>query len=136
MTFKKRVAGWLQWLLPGLGVKRWALVAALGILLFVGQNRDVSRLAGIRVDRIRLGAFVATGFLSALAGVILAGTLGAFQSSVAPTYLLPAFGARRLEDISPSEIEHWRSQLTGVGGAHSKRPASPASLFPSATRRH
>jgi len=52
-------------------------------LLFVGQNRDVSRLAGIRVDRIRLGAFVATGFLSALAGVILAGTLGAFQSSVA-----------------------------------------------------
>jgi hypothetical protein len=32
---KKRVAGWLQWLLPGLGVKRWALVAALGILLLI-----------------------------------------------------------------------------------------------------
>jgi uncharacterized cofD-like protein len=32
---KKRIAGWLQWLLPGLGVKRWALVAALGVLLLV-----------------------------------------------------------------------------------------------------
>ncbi|HEY1428555.1 MAG TPA: gluconeogenesis factor YvcK family protein, partial [Candidatus Tumulicola sp.] len=32
---KRRVGGWLQWLLPGLGVKRWALVAALGILLLI-----------------------------------------------------------------------------------------------------
>jgi uncharacterized cofD-like protein len=32
---KKRVMGMLQWLLPGLGVKRWAFVALLGVLLLV-----------------------------------------------------------------------------------------------------
>jgi ribose transport system permease protein len=93
-------------------------------LLFVGQNRDVSRLAGIRVDRIRLGAFVATGFLSALAGVILAGTLGAFQSSVAPTYLLPAFAAAFLGStvVMPGRFNPWGSVIaiyfliTGITG--------------------
>jgi ribose transport system permease protein len=93
-------------------------------LLFVGQNRDVSRLAGIRVDRIRLGAFVATGFLSALAGVILAGTLGAFQSSVAPTYLLPAFAAAFLGStvVNPGRFNPWGSVIaiyfliTGITG--------------------
>jgi uncharacterized cofD-like protein len=32
---KKRVMGMAQWLLPGLGVKRWAFVALLGVLLLV-----------------------------------------------------------------------------------------------------
>ncbi|MEO7201630.1 MAG: 2-phospho-L-lactate transferase CofD family protein, partial [Candidatus Tumulicola sp.] len=32
---KKRVMGLFQWLLPGLGVKRWAFVALLGVLLLV-----------------------------------------------------------------------------------------------------
>ena len=93
-------------------------------LLFVGQNRDVSRLAGIKVDRIRVGAFVAGGFLSALAGVILAGTLGAFQSSVAPTFLLPAFAAAFLGStvVTPGRFNPWGSVIaiyfliTGITG--------------------
>ena len=32
---KARVIGWLQWLLPGLGVKRWMFVVALGLILVV-----------------------------------------------------------------------------------------------------
>jgi len=31
----KRVTGWFQWLLPGLGIKRWAVLAAVGIALLL-----------------------------------------------------------------------------------------------------
>jgi uncharacterized cofD-like protein len=34
-TGKNRVVGWLQWLLPGLGVKRWVFVAAIGLILLL-----------------------------------------------------------------------------------------------------
>ena len=37
---------------------------------FVGSNREVSRLAGIRVNRIRFGSFVAAGLIAGVAGVI------------------------------------------------------------------
>lgn len=40
---------------------------------FVGANREVSRLAGIRVNRIRFGAFVMAAFIAGLGGVIAAG---------------------------------------------------------------
>ncbi len=36
--------------------------------------------------------------------------------SIIDAYLLPAFGPRRLEDITTREVELWRSQLTRVGG--------------------
>ncbi len=36
--------------------------------------------------------------------------------SIIDAYLLPAFGSRRLEDITTREVELWRSQLTRVGG--------------------
>ena len=36
-------------------------------LLFVGRGREVARLNGISVDRVRLGALVTSGVLSALA---------------------------------------------------------------------
>jgi ribose transport system permease protein len=93
-------------------------------MLFVGRNRDVSRLAGIRVDRIRLGAFAAGGFVSALAGVILAGTLGAFQASTAPDFLLPAFAAAFLGStvVNPGRFNPWGSVIaiyfliTGITG--------------------
>ena len=34
--------------------------------------------------------------------------------SILGAYLLPAFGERRLEDISTAEVERWRAQLVGV----------------------
>jgi len=43
---------------------------------FVGANREVSRLAGVRVDRIRFGAFVAAGLICGLGGVLAAAFLG------------------------------------------------------------
>jgi integrase len=36
--------------------------------------------------------------------------------SIIDAYLLPAFGSRRLEDITAREVELWRSQLSRVGG--------------------
>lgn len=60
---------------------------------FVGENREVSRLAGVRVNRIRLGAFVAAGIIAGLGGVFAAAKTGGFDSSVSQTYLLPMFAA-------------------------------------------
>ena len=62
-------------------------------LLFVGRGREVARLNGIRVDRMRLGAFVAAGVLAALAGVLLVGTTGSADPISGLTNLLPAFAA-------------------------------------------
>jgi integrase len=40
--------------------------------------------------------------------------------SIIDAYLLPAFGPRRLEDITSREVELWRSKLTSVGGGGRK----------------
>src|SRR5579872_5659625 len=44
-------------------------------LLFVGRGREVARLNGVAVDRVRSGALVASGALAAVAGVVYAGVL-------------------------------------------------------------
>lgn len=62
-------------------------------LLFVGRGREVARLSGIRVDRVRFTALVTSAGLGALAGVLYAGTTGAADPSSGLTYLLPAFAA-------------------------------------------
>jgi ribose transport system permease protein len=60
---------------------------------FVGANREVSRLAGIRVNRIRFGAFVVAGFLSAVGGVVVTAGLGGFDPTTSASYLLPTVSA-------------------------------------------
>ncbi|MCD4526618.1 ABC transporter permease [Nocardioides sp. cx-173] len=62
-------------------------------MIFVGANREVARLAGIRVQRIRFGAYIFGALLSGLAGVILVATLGGADSSTTMAYLLPALAA-------------------------------------------
>jgi ribose transport system permease protein len=60
---------------------------------FVGANREVSRLAGIRVNWIRFGAFVMAGLLCGVGGVVIAAGLGGFDPSSSVTYLLPTVSA-------------------------------------------
>jgi ribose transport system permease protein len=60
---------------------------------FVGANREVSRLAGIRVQRIRFGSFVVAGFVCGLGGVISAAATGGFDPTVSQSYLLPVFAS-------------------------------------------
>ncbi len=82
----------------------WAPIAALlilglrgsgfGRLLYaVGDNSEACRLAGVRVWRVLLAAYVACGLLSAVAGLILVGTTNAADLSLANVYLLPAIAA-------------------------------------------
>jgi ribose transport system permease protein len=80
-----------------------ALVLALTYLMrftplgrhmnFVGANREVARLAGVRVRRIRMGSYIASGLICGVGGVLLAASVGGFDSTTAPTYLLPALSA-------------------------------------------
>jgi ribose transport system permease protein len=62
-------------------------------LLFVGRGRSVARLSGIRVSRLRWGALVASGVISAFAGILYAGTLGSADPTSGLSFLLPAFAA-------------------------------------------
>ena len=62
-------------------------------MLFVGANREVARLAGIRVQGIRAGAYIASSLLAGLAGVLLVSSLGGFDPTSSGQFLLPALAA-------------------------------------------
>lgn len=60
---------------------------------FVGENREVSRLAGVRVTRVRIGAFTSAGLIAGIGGVISAAGTGGFDPNVSQMYLMPMFAA-------------------------------------------
>ncbi|MFB6611053.1 ABC transporter permease [Agromyces sp. NPDC056379] len=110
MTAVSGLPGWLgqalQFNLLGLPITFYlGLVLMLGFayvlaftplgrnMRFVGANREVARLAGVRVTRIRMGAFVIAGLIAGLGGVIAASATGGFDPNVANMYLLPMFAA-------------------------------------------
>jgi ribose transport system permease protein len=62
-------------------------------MLFVGANREVARLAGIPVTRVRVGAWLTSSLLCGVAGVISAAGLGGFNATSAREYFLPAFAS-------------------------------------------
>ena len=62
-------------------------------LLMVGRGREVARLSGMNVNRIRFLAFVCSSGIGAAGGVLFAGTSGAADPSSATALLLPAFAA-------------------------------------------
>ncbi len=78
-------------------------------LLFVGKGREVARLSGIHVRRMRRSAFLISGVVAALAGVLYAGTTGSADPSSGQTFLLPAFAAAFLgmTTIQPGRFNPW-----------------------------
>ena len=62
-------------------------------MTFVGANREVARLAGVRVDRIRFCSYVVSAGIASLGGVLVSAALGGFDASSAAGYLLPALSA-------------------------------------------
>lgn len=80
-------------------------------LYAVGGNARAARLAGIRVDRLVLLSLVVSGFLAALAGVLLASLLGSGNPTVGPPYLLPAFTAVFL---GATQIKRGRVNVPGT----------------------
>lgn len=69
-------------------------------MIFVQENREVARLAGLKVKRIRAGGLIATSTIAGFAGIILAGTNGAANPQSGAYYLLPAFAAAFLGSTS------------------------------------
>lgn len=93
-------------------------------LLFVGRGREVARLNGIAVERVRLAALVTSGVLSAVAGILYAGVLGSADPYSGMNYLLPAFAAAFLgaTTILPGRFNPWGAMVavyflgTGITG--------------------
>jgi ribose transport system permease protein len=93
-------------------------------LLFVGRGRNVARLSGVRVGRLRVAALVASATISALAGVMYAGTTGGADPTSGSGLLLPAFAAAFLgaTSIAPGRFNPWGSLIavyflvTGITG--------------------
>ncbi len=93
-------------------------------MLFVGRGREVARLSGIRVDRIRWGCLVVSGLIGGIAGVIYVGTTAAADPSSGLTFLLPAFAAAFLgaTSINPGRFNPWGAMIsvyflvTGITG--------------------
>lgn len=93
----------LLWGLPlpvfymiAMGIVLWWLLeyTPVGRYLYsIGGNPQAARLAGVRVARITMGAFVLSGVVAAFSGVILAAELGSASPDIGVPYLLPAFSA-------------------------------------------
>jgi simple sugar transport system permease protein len=63
------------------------------LLRAVGGNREAARLAGARVGRLRVLAYVVSGFLAGLGGVLLTARTGRGDVNVGAPYLLQAVSA-------------------------------------------
>jgi len=59
----------------------------------IGQSRDVARLSGVRVSRMRAGAFILAALVAGIAGILYIGTTGSADPTAGSTYLLPAYAA-------------------------------------------
>jgi ribose transport system permease protein len=81
----------------------------------IGANPKAAALNGIPVRRYTIGAFVASGLLTAVAGVLLASKLRIGQASVGLEYLLPALVGAFLGSttIKPGRVNVWGT-LVGV----------------------
>ncbi len=93
-------------------------------LLFVGRGREVSRLNGINVEKIRATSFILSGVIAALAGIFYAGMRGSADPLSGLNLLLPAFAAAFLgaTTLSPGRFNAFGSLIsvyflvTGITG--------------------
>jgi ribose transport system permease protein len=93
-------------------------------LLFVGAGRDVARLSGLRVDRMRAISLILCSTIAALAGIMQAGVVGAADPGGGASFLLPAFAGAFLGQtvIRPGRFNPWGTfvavyfLVTGITG--------------------
>ncbi|TAV82773.1 ABC transporter permease [Rhizobium leguminosarum] len=96
----------------------WIVLEYLPIgryLYAIGANPKAAALNGIPVRKFVIGAFVTSGLLAALTGVLLASKLRIGQASVGLEYLLPALVGAFLGSttIKPGQVNVWGT-LIGV----------------------
>ncbi|NTF45771.1 ABC transporter permease [Rhizobium rhizogenes] len=79
----------------------------------IGANPKAAALNGIPVRRFVIGAFVTSGTLAAIAGVLLASKLRIGQASVGLEYLLPALVGAFLGSttIKPGRVNVWGTMI-------------------------
>lgn len=78
-------------------------------LLFVGRGREVARLSGVKVDRVRALSLIVSGLVAAFAGVLYTGMRGSADPNSGLAFLLPAFAAAFLGStaIYPGRFNAW-----------------------------
>ena len=101
-----------------LALAMWVIFeyAPLGRYLYaIGASPKAAALNGIPVRKFVMGSFVASGVLTAVAGVLLASKLRIGQASVGLEYLLPALVGAFLGSttIKPGRVNVWGT-LVGV----------------------
>jgi len=130
---KTRILGFYAafWFMLILAFIAWYILEHTPIgrqLYFVGQGREVARLAGIRTNAYRYYSLIACSTLAALAGAMVLTTAGAAQSSIGKSYVLPAFAAAFLGStaIRPGRFNVWGTVVavyfleTGITGLQLK----------------
>ena len=78
-------------------------------LLFVGRGREVARLSGVDVERVRALSLIASGLIGAFAGVLYTGMRGSADPNSGISFLLPAFAAAFLGStvVYPGQFNPW-----------------------------
>jgi ribose transport system permease protein len=79
----------------------------------IGYDREVARLAGIRVKTAEAGSLIISSLLAGAAGILLAGRLGTTTPLLGDAYLLPAFAAVFLgsTQFRPGRYNAWGTVL-------------------------
>ena len=100
----------------GLAFVMWFVLEHLPIgryLYAIGANPKSAALNGIPVQRYTIAAFVASGVLTGVAGVLLASKLRIGQASVGLEYLLPALVGAFLGSttIKPGRVNVWGTMV-------------------------
>ena len=98
--------------LLGITVLMWIVLeyTPVGRYLYaIGANQKAAQLNGIPTRKFVVGAFMSSGFLTALAGIILASKLRIGQASVGLEFLLPALVGAFLGSttIKPGRVNVW-----------------------------
>ena len=87
--------------------------SAFGRYIYViGNSSDVARYSGVKVARVKMAIFIASGFVAALAGLLLAARLSAVRGNTADGFELDIITMVLLGGVS---IFGGSGTLTGVG---------------------
>jgi ribose/xylose/arabinose/galactoside ABC-type transport system permease subunit len=100
---------WLIWAFFRLTVHGRALYA-------IGGSRTAAGLAGVPVRRYLFGAFLASGGVAAISGIMLAASQGTAVPGIADGFLLPAYAAAFLSTVilSTGRFHVWGTLAGGL----------------------
>jgi rhamnose transport system permease protein len=78
----------------------------------IGNNKEVARYSGVKVNQVKMGLFIASGVIAALAGILLAARLGSVRGNTAEGFELDIITMVLLGGVS---IFGGSGTLAGVG---------------------